>query len=414
MRSLAELNRNQPEVNIPTVMRAKSADEVLVEVEVAGVDKPAYGKPTAAYDLRLFRNGQIVGEWPEPKAGAGSVEDIERWRGENLVGSLKTTIPFKVKLPARDKGQPVKFTAYAFNEDRVKSKTAVDFDYKVPDDVGEATPKAYVITIGVNDYGNHPDLELHYAAKDALDLSEALKKIEGYEVVAIPLVSERSGVHHATKQNIADTLALLRGHEEGRRRLKQNIGPSVDQLRKATPDDLVILGFAGHGLNAGGQFYILPSDLGPRLVQSKFVSSDELSQWLRGVDAGDMVVIIDACNSAATVPNSFKPGPMGDAGLGQLAYDKGMRILTATQAKDNAYENQALQHGLLTYSLVQEALQAHKAGSDGQGVTFGSWLRYAQQRVPDLYKELNLDGKVVQTPQLFDFDKQANDSRIRF
>ena len=41
-----------------------------------------------------------------------------------------------------------------------------------------------------------------------------------------------------------------------------------------------------------------------------------------------MVMIIDACHSAGSVEHEgFKPGPMGSRGLGQLAYNKRMRIL---------------------------------------------------------------------------------------
>jgi hypothetical protein len=48
------------------------------------------------------------------------------------------------------------------------------------------------------------------------------------------------------------------------------------------------------------------------------VSSDDLSRWLRDVDAGDLVMVVDACHSAASVEGSgFKPGPMGSRGLGQ-------------------------------------------------------------------------------------------------
>jgi hypothetical protein len=42
---------------------------------------------------------------------------------------------------------------------------------------------------------------------------------------------------------------------------------------------------------------------------------------------------------------SMKSGPMGCRGLGQLAYDKGMRILTASQADNMALEHDDLEHG---------------------------------------------------------------------
>jgi hypothetical protein len=47
-----------------------------------------------------------------------------------------------------------------------------------------------------------------------------------------------------------------------------------------------------------------------------------------------MVMILDACYSAASIESAdFKPGPMGSRGLGQLAYDKRIRVLAASQAK---------------------------------------------------------------------------------
>src|SRR3989440_4366623 len=49
--------------------------------------------------------------------------------------------------------------------------------------------------------------------------------------------------------------------------------------------------------------------------------------------------VVDACHSSASVQGEgFKPGPMGSRGLGQLSYDKGMRILTSTQSDDVALE----------------------------------------------------------------------------
>jgi hypothetical protein len=192
-----------------------------------------------------------------------------------------------------------------------------------------------------------------------------------------------------------------------------------------------------------------PSDEdGPKnaAILSKFVSSEELSQWLKDVDAGEMAMIIDACHSAASVDQpGFKPGPMGDRGLGQLAYDKGMRILAATQADNVALESEKLGQGLLTYALVDEGLKGHKAAPGGAGpITIGAWLRYAEQRVPKLYDEIQA-GKLklvgfepygpgralaakdplvdtvfyrytadhAQTPALFDFHKQAAEPEIR-
>jgi hypothetical protein len=83
---------------------------------------------------------------------------------------------------------------------------------------------------------------------------------------------------------------------------------------------------------------------------SHLISSDDLSRWLRDVDAGELDMIIDSCFSASAAETpTFKPGPMGSRGLGQLSYDKGMRILAATQANDVALESSKL--GLSTMFL---------------------------------------------------------------
>ncbi|MHB9132696.1 MAG: caspase family protein [Armatimonadota bacterium] len=171
-------------------------------------------------------------------------------------------------------------------------------------------------------------------------------------------------------------------------------------MRKATPDDLVLISWSGHGYaDSRGVFYLLPYDIGPA-VQSltpvelgRMVSSDELSLWLREVDAGDLALIIDTCQSAASVEGEgFKPGPMGSRGLGQLAYDKGMRILAGSQADNVAVESDQLKHVLLTYTLVCEGLQRNQAAVHHQ-ITLDSWLRYGADRVPRLFAALRV-GKL--------------------
>ena len=186
----------------------------------------------------------------------------------------------------------------------------------------------------------------------------------------------------ATKANIHAVLDLLAGKGEGERdRLRREVGSEIDKLAKATPDDLVILAYSGHGYaDERSRFYLVPSertetDILPAVLP-RLISSEELTAWLREVDAGEMVMIVDACHSAAGVPEGLKPGPMGDRGLGQLAYDKGMRILAATQANDVALESGQIGQGLLTYALVEDGLKKGLAAPKGDGVvTLTEWLQ---------------------------------------
>jgi uncharacterized caspase-like protein len=75
---------------------------------------------------------------------------------------------------------------------------------------------------------------------------------------------------------------------------------------------------------------------------------------------------------------------MNSKGLAQLAYEKGMYVLTASQSFQAAQEVSQLGHGLLTYALVTEGLDkgaADDAPKDGQ-VIAREWLDYATRRVP--------------------------------
>ena len=115
---------------------------------------------------------------------------------------------------------------------------------------------------------------------------------------------------------------------------------------------------------------------------------------MEGVDAGQTILIIDSCHSASVVATSdgYKHGPFGSRGLGQLAYDKGMQVLAASQPDRLAFESDRLQHGLLTYVLVEEGLWQGQAGP-GRTTTLADWLRYGERQVPKL-RELVLAAGV--------------------
>jgi hypothetical protein len=81
---------------------------------------------------------------------------------------------------------------------------------------------------------------------------------------------------------------------------------------------------------------------------------------------------------------------MGSRGLGQLSYDKGMRILTSTQSDDVALETDFTQQGLLTYALTHDGIGAGEADFKPRDklITLAEWLNYGVERVPKLYTEI--------------------------
>lgn len=469
-RPLASLNRVQPVVEVSKVGwqdAPQGLARVTVRVKRNSDPEMRNGKTsTEVYDLRVFRDGQLVGwapkssvEWQlmPPPAGLTREKsdkvDLARWRQKTHIGLERDgskELTFLVQAPRRKDLKEVTFTTYAFNEDRVKSATA-SATLKAEKELTPRTGKAYIISVGVNRTESSPAWDLQYAANDARqmykvvgDKLEATKQFS--EVVRIRLVSDQKGKEQpkeaaATKGHVQAVLDALAGRRAVDEQLKKEI-PDIKKVERAQPEDLVMLAFSSHGYTDDrGVFHMVLADIGSQTpqeqitpeLQQRSLSSDELSGWLREVDAGEMVMIVDSCHSAATVEaEGFKPGPMGSRGLGQMAYDKGMRILAASKSEQSAVEREGIKHGLLSYALVEEGLKRGLADfqpKDGK-ILMGEWLAYGEQEVPKLFQEGEAKGSIqrkggpgtardayhgskqtppgYQQPVLFDFSKNQN------
>lgn len=425
VRPLTELNRMQPKVEIKDVqIDDVNRGTVTVTVEISGAEGnfvrngKSVSLNTGVYDLRLFRDGQLVNQMPRPAKEYAAEErsqekELRQWQETYKILDFQTgkkTITFRnILLPKRKGLKNVNFSAYAFNEDRVKSATA-RYGFDIPQNIITHKGRAYVIAVGVNAYEN-TDWNLRYAAKDAQSfsgvLSPLLKETGDYaDVINVSLLSdwivdqnyERTTTRRdASKKMFKAVLDVLSGRK---------VDPSLlstihdaDKLKTVQPEDMVVIAYSSHGYaDQSGVFYLFPYDIGKSSGKNvsadllkHAISSDELSFWLRDIDAGDLVMIIDACHSAASIEGTgFKPGPMGSRGLGQLAYDKGMRILASTRADDVAWESSLTKQGLLSYALVQNGLVKKRADFDPQDriIYFSEWLKYGAIRVPELYAEM--------------------------
>jgi uncharacterized caspase-like protein len=173
----------------------------------------------------------------------------------------------------------------------------------------------------------------------------------------------------------------------------------LEKIKPAEPEDVVIVFYAGHGTAQQQRFYLIPHDLGYQGARTNLdesglsailahsISDLEMEQAVERVDAGQIVMVIDACNSGQALEAEEKRrGPMNSKGLAQLAYEKGMYILTAAQSYQAALEAEQLGHGYLTYALVEEGLKSAAADNqpkDSQ-VVAREWLDYATERVPKM------------------------------
>ena len=355
--NISNRDRRQPEVNLklvtngsdPVVTAGRVTARIYVSQAVAG-----------AKDIRLFRNGALVKVWHDDQLLTGQTSAM-----------VETNIPVVAGLNH--------LTAYAFNKDDVKSKNS-SVDVTGPASLARKGV-SYIFAVGINEYAN-PVFDLDYAVPDAEDFAGEFDrqqtKLGNYDHTEVKILKNKD----ATKKNILDALAELSA--------------------KIKPEDALIIYFAGHGAAKGKRFYLIPHDLGYdgdkprsdsvefRTILSHSISDEDLETAVEGIDAGHLLMIIDACNSGQALESDEKrQGPMNTKGLAQRADEKGMYILAAAQGDQKALETTKLGHGLLTFALVDEGLKTDKADlepKDGK-VLMREWLDYATNRVPLLEQD---------------------------
>ena len=399
-RDVAQKDRRQPIVNLSSADVQRAAGRTIkVKLEVSEPASVNQATPVGARDLRLFRNGTLV----------------KVWRGDALKGQKQAALEAEIPIVAGEN----RLLAYAFNRDGVKSSDAV---LTVTGDASlRRKGVAYIIACGVNQYAN-AQYNLKYAGADATSFAEEVRaqqmKLQDYERVEIISLLDKD----ATKANI---LLALKRLSNAQAALPAGAPPSLSKIQPAQPEDAVLIFFAGHGAAQGSRFYLIPHDLGyagarnaltPEAVKtilSHGVSDLELEASLEGVDAGRLLFVLDACNSGQALEAEEKRrGPMNSSGLAQLAYEKGMYILTAAQSYQAALEAAQLGHGYLTFALIEDGLKkglADRDPKDGQALA-REWFNYAEERVPQMQES------EMRTRLLLDFaenEAKAKDPKQR-
>ena len=441
VRPLGSLNRAQPEVQILEVKPEPASRLVTVQVKVASgasesqLDRSNRPLQSGAYDVRLFRDGQLVATYPEVASTGQTRSDDEseltQWRQQHRIldsGDKVITI-LHVQVPQK-KGRII-FTSYAFNSDRVRSEISQPYTYKPSPSAGSASRHAYLVTMGVN--ANQSEWDLTLAVASASLVAQLWKnKLAGTydDVIELRLDSDLApdgsvSLKRATKSHLEAVLNKLGGRQADSKLLSE-VDPG-GKLRQATPDDAVILYIASHGYaDPQGRFYLIPYDTGThrgltedvltRCRQgsggppptcdaaneflARSISVEDLANWWESIDAGEPIMILDSCHSGATPGRGFRPGPLGDRGLGQLSYDKGMLILFATQPEQTA---RATQLGGLGHTLLSEGLRV--SSEEDPKRTVDEWLRATEGELPGKAAQLypRLSNNDLQRPELMDF-----------
>ncbi|ODT65868.1 hypothetical protein ABS71_11950 [bacterium SCN 62-11] len=231
--------------------------------------------------------------------------------------------------------------------------------------VAQRNPKLWVVALGVNQAANAP--KLTFAEKDAQSFSEKLQSslFEYNEV------------------------RLLTGDKARTDTLRQ----TFEELGKqAQPQDTLVLFLAGHGSLDSKGYHFLMADGQPS------VDGPALAQWLREFPAQKQFVILDTCHAGAVSDEMASSFALSQQ---KMARGSGVYLLAACRSDQSALELPKLQHGLLTYSLL-EGLKSAPPNSRQQ-VTVSGLVYYVCSQVPDLCRQVGLNQDVFQFVSGTDF-----------
>ncbi|HEX2202176.1 MAG TPA: tetratricopeptide repeat protein [Longimicrobium sp.] len=230
--------------------------------------------------------------------------------------------------------------------------------------------KRWAVVVGVSAYQDSTIRPLRFADDDAQAFYEFLR-------------SPRAGGGGFAEENVKLLLNEGATFAEVRTAL-------MSFLRQATPEDQVVIYFAGHGEPdplRPGDLYLLTHDTRFAQISSTAFPMRDLQRAVEELSAKHVLLITDACHSGGVTGQHLatrgSANQINQAFLAQLsASTGGLAVFTASQASQPSLEDERWGggHGVFTYYL----LEALKGGADEDGdqiVTLVDAMHWTTERV---------------------------------
>ncbi|HKO95650.1 MAG TPA: tetratricopeptide repeat protein [Pyrinomonadaceae bacterium] len=232
------------------------------------------------------------------------------------------------------------------------------------------SPKRWALVIGVDKYMDPQISPLKGSDNDARLIADALVRYAGFPQDQVILLSTTQPME--------------------RQPTRVNILRRLSNLSTAVPKDgLLLVSFAGHGMERGGQAFLLPSDSQisdqVSFLEETAISINRVKDRIKETGVGQVVVLLDACRN--------DPGGRADAPNAlTTAYTNGFNFdvrnrevqafatVYATGIGQRAYEYTEKKQGYFSWAVV-EGLKGAAANDKGE-VTLSGLVKYVQDNVP--------------------------------
>jgi len=231
----------------------------------------------------------------------------------------------------------------------------------------------WALVIGVSKFA-HPEYNLHFSAKDALDFYHFLVNDARFPKDHVLLLLNEQ----ATRENIMNAFG-------------DEFLPSVSE-----PDDMVVIFVSTHGTpskrDKGGRNYIVAYDTDASELYATGVDMDELYRRIKeGVKTDRALIVMDACYSGAGVPGAKSLGSADNFDANDIALGSGHLVLSSSSPNERSWESMVSHNGVFTEHLIN-SLKANNTRTDIKAV-------YDQIKNEVSWEVKNAYGE-AQTPQL--------------
>ncbi|WP_029013088.1 hypothetical protein [Niveispirillum irakense] len=197
---------------------------------------------------------------------------------------------------------------------------------------GETAPgRLLFAAMGIDAYGTPALSRLLYSGSDAAHLRD----IFAGNGSPMPVYSHPDMVLRDTRTRMVDIHTLFNGMEQAR------------------PQDVAIIALVGHGAFYQGQWFFPSSEVRRDDLSdlpTYGLSATQLAEKLSRIQAGRIVLIIDACYSGAVldVLNAFSQRRL----LNRVSQDTGVVILASASSAEQSHQYEGLKMGIFSYILL--------------------------------------------------------------
>src|SRR5947208_4732908 len=230
--------------------------------------------------------------------------------------------------------------------------------------------KRWALVIGVDKYIDPQISQLKGSDNDARQIADALVRFSGFPQDQVILLSTSQPTERQpTRVNILRRLA--------------NLSTTVPK------DGMLLVSFAGHGMERAGQAFLLPADaqISDQIsfLEETAISMTRVKSWIKETGVGQVVLLLDACRNDPG-GRADAPNPLSNAYVSAFNFDvrnrevQAFATVYATGIGQRAYEYTEKKEGDFSWAVV-EGLKGGAANEKGE-VTLSALVKYVQDAVP--------------------------------